>query len=202
MQGFIFLEFKHYIEQKHGIPSWDEIVTASGIPKKTYHTFVNYSYSDLVKLIDAVAAKEKKTYRDVLEDYGKYIMPKIWRISNRLIPKKWDLMDLLENTNHIFDRVMVNAISGQRAPTMRCERRGPTQITIFYQSYRKMCAFGIGMVKCLGDLYGCNVRVEEPTCMLRGDKQCEIIFHITKKIGRPDHGGDMQSQINSEATKS
>jgi predicted hydrocarbon binding protein len=187
MQGFVFSEFQEYVQRTYGFETWDEIAKKLNLEGRNYGLFHSYPTEDLEHMISTLSMSINKPYQEILEEFGSFTAPKLWRISKRMIPSKWSLPDLLANLMGFTNQLLAHAISGVDAPpTMRCERTGPDQVTIHYFSPRKMCYFGKGIVKGLGKQYGSEVSVTEPKCLLRGDSECEIIFTITKLPQTPE----------------
>lgn len=185
MQGFVFSEFQDYVQKTYGQETWDEIAEKLHVAGKTYSLFRSYPTEDLEHLITAVSHKIHRPYQDILEDYGMFIAPKLWKICKRMIPSKWTLIDLLENLMGFSNQLLAHAISGVEAPPMlRCVKTGDNQVTIHYYSPRKLCYLGKGIVKGLGIQYDCDVSYTEPHCMHRGDEECEIVFNVIKKPPR------------------
>jgi len=183
MQGFVFCEFQEYVQRTFGPETWDQIAERAGVKGKSYSLFSSYPTPELEGLIQQLSEVVRKPYQELLEECGMYIAPKLWRISKRMIPSKWTLADLIMNITGFTDHILAHAISGTDVPpTMRCEKTGPDEVTIHYYSPRKMCAMGKGIVRGMGRQYGVDVTVTEPQCMLRGDPECEIVFHMHKKV--------------------
>lgn len=182
MQGFLFCELKDYVQRTFGFNIWDEIAAKVGVEAKNYSLFESYPDQEFQELLNLVASKAEKSNQDTLEEFGAYVAPRLWRICKRMIPAEWDLLDLLENLGGFSQNLLAHAISGSSAPpVMRCLRTKPDEVTIFYVSPRKLCGLGKGIVQGLSKQYKCKVQISEPSCMLRGDDQCKIQFHITKE---------------------
>lgn len=187
MQGFVFSEFQEYVQRTYGFETWDGIAKKLHLNGKDYSLFHSYPTEDLEQLITSLSLMINRPYHDILEDFGSFLAPKLWRICKRMIPGKWSLVELLENLMGFTNKLLAHAISGVEAPpTMRCVKSGDEQVTIFYYSPRKMCHFGKGIVKGLGKQYDSEVTINEPHCMLKGGSECEIIFTIKKKAKIPE----------------
>ena len=181
MQGFVFCEFQDYVQRNFGPETWDQISEKVGVKGKSYSLFTSYPTSEIESLIKSLSEVTKHPYQELLEEFGFFTAPKLWRICKRMIPSKWTLTDLIMNITGFADHLLAHAISGTDVPpVMRCEKSGPDEVTIRYYSPRKMCAMGKGIVRGLGKQYGVDVTVTEPQCMLRGDPECQIVFHIQK----------------------
>lgn len=186
MQGFVFSEFQEYVQRTYGFETWDHVAKKVNIEGKNYSLFQTYPTQELEQVITTLSLAIDKPYYEIMEEFGAFTAPKLWRICKRMIPSKWDLIDLLENLLGFTNKLLAHAISGTEAPpTMRCTKNSENQVTIFYYSPRKMCALGKGIVKGLGKQYECEVSVREPKCLLKGDPECEIIFTVTKKTPTP-----------------
>jgi predicted hydrocarbon binding protein len=63
---------------------------------------------------------------------------------------------------------------GARPPELQVERTAKDALRISYRSARRMCGIARGIVLGLAGHFGERVRIEEPSCMLRGADRCEI----------------------------
>jgi predicted hydrocarbon binding protein len=56
-----------------------------------------------------------------------------------------------------------------------CKRLSPKKVEITYASYGKLCPLAKGLIKGVAAYYKEAVKITEPTCMLRGDKECRLV---------------------------
>lgn len=180
MQGFVLCELQDYVQKTFGFNIWEEFAKKVGIENKNYSLFESYPDEEFYAILDLISKHSGKNKQETVEEFGCFMAPRLWRICKRVIPEDWDILDLLENMAGFSQNLLAHAISGSAAPPiMRCLRTRPDEVTIFYNSPRKLCFFGKGIIRGLGKMYNSKVQITEPSCLLRGDDQCKIIFRIT-----------------------
>jgi hypothetical protein len=91
-----------------------------------------------------------------------------------LLDRSWDVFDVLEHTEQTVHRVVRRQNPGASPPRLSCERRGPKELVIRYDSRRRMCAIAKGIVRGLGRHFRVRLELAESACMQRGDDACLI----------------------------
>ena len=51
-------------------------------------------------------------------------------------------------------------------------------VVMGYASHRRLCAFAEGLIEGAAEHFGEAVSIVQPTCMLRGDRSCELVIHL------------------------
>jgi hypothetical protein len=93
-----------------------------------------------------------------------------------LIKRDWRTLDVIGHPEGVI-HTAVRLRNPGAAPTAVADRRtSPNQVEIRYSSARNMCAVGRGIVKGLARSFKENVKVNEPTCMARGDRECRMVI--------------------------
>ena len=182
MHGFIFLEFKHYVQSKYDPMIWDQLQQESGIQNQKYYSYETYSDEQLNLLLLGLSKITNKTLAELLEDFGIFIAPILLRTSQHMIKKSWTFLDLLEHTQEMIYARIIKALPGSSPPYLKCIRSGPHEVHIIYDSPRKMCDFAKGLIKGMAAVYTTPITISEPTCMHHGGPYCEIIVQVA--VGR------------------
>lgn len=178
MQGFLFFEFRQYVQKKLGLNIWDEILKKAGVGPKMYISLLGYPDEEFNAIIFAAAEIIGKSVPYVLEDFGMYVIPGYIRIASHKIDPKWNALDLLENVPIVFRHVLVSAFTGSLPPLMKFVRSKPDEVTIYYTSPRKLCILGRGIIKGFAKYCNNEVKITELSCMLKGDPQCQIVVKL------------------------
>ena len=178
MQGFLFFEFKQYIQKKLGLNIWEDILKKAGLGPKMYISLLGYPDEEFNAIIFAASELTGKSVPYILEDFGMYMMPGYIRIASHKIDPKWNVLDLLENVPVVFRHILVSAFTGSLPPLMKFVRNKPDEVTIYYTSPRKLCILGRGIIRGFAKYCNNEVKVTELSCMLKGDPQCQIIVKL------------------------
>ena|SRR5687768_10328311 len=159
MHGFVFQELKKYVVQKLGNAAWDMMTKKSHVEEKKYFPVNTYPDSEMESLLQAAAEITGNSRDEILEDFGAFLLPDLLRLYKPLLQPQWKTLELLENTERIMHTAVRYADKNASPPALVCKRAGPSKVTILYTSQRHMSAFGIGIIKAIGNYYGENLSV-------------------------------------------
>ena len=150
MQGFIFLEFRHYIQKQLGLNIWDQILKKAGLGPKMYISLLGYPDEEFNAITLAASEILGKSVPFILEDFGMYLMPGFIRIASHKLDPKWNALDLLENVPIVFRHVLISAFVGSLPPLMKFVRnKNVDELIIYYTSPRKLCLLGREVLEAL-----------------------------------------------------
>ena len=179
MHGIIFAELKRYTEEKLGTDGWENVLSAAKLPFKTYLLIQPYPDQEALALVGTIATKLNKSVPKTLEDFGTFIAPTLMTTYRRLIEPSWKTLDLLLNVEDTIHTVVRLRNTGATPPALKAHRNSPQQVTIFYNSERKMCHLAVGIIKGIAQYYNENLSLRHPRCMHTGSPQCEMIAKVS-----------------------
>ena len=175
MHGIIFTALKKYVRTRLGDEAWTNLRTAAGLGDRIYLPVQAYPDEEMQALIQTVAHLSGISTNQLLEDFGKSLAPEFLALYRPLIQREWRTLDLLENLEaRIYPAVRSNN-AGAAPPVLRIERPEPDRVVIWYQSERRWCAFGKGLIVGVAACYGERVTVTEPQCLQQGAEACQLV---------------------------
>lgn len=177
MHGLIFLEIKKFAESL-GEGTWDKLIQAANLSGKVYLPVKEYPDEEAIALVVAASKATGKSVPEVLETFGEFITPDLIGMYKALIDPKWKTLDFLEHTEEVIHKVVRLQNPGAAPPKLNFQRTGPNELTLYYNSPRKMCFLGKGIIKGTAKHYGETVKITDIKCMANGDDQCEIKVHV------------------------
>jgi hypothetical protein len=86
-----------------------------------------------------------------------------------------DTLGFLVNVEDRIHNVVRRTVPGAAPPQLVVERLDETGVRIDYSSARRLCELLDGLVVGVSRYYGDSLRVEQPSCMLRGDAVCTFV---------------------------
>ena len=132
------------------------------------------TYPDAVlrKLVAAVGKRAHKTPGEALQWFGRHSMPLLAsQYPHFLRHAELDAILHPDAERHHSPRGP-QALSGADVPVFDFDTSSPDELTLGYQSPRKLCALAHGFIEGAADHYGETVDVEQSECMHRGDAKC------------------------------
>lgn len=174
MNGIIFIELGKFVETKLGHGAWKKLLEGAGMGFPLYVPTQDYPDQDAITLISSASTLTGLPHNELLEAFGKFIVPDLVKMFGHLIDPSWKTLDLIEHTEQSIHQSLRRSTPNVKPPALKCERTSPEEVTIIYNSHRKMCAVAKGIAKGVAKHYHERISIAEPTCMLKGDAQCEI----------------------------
>jgi len=180
MHGIVFAELKKYVDERLGGDSWNVLRKEAGLGHKVFLATETYEDKDIVDLVVTAARITGRDVGDILEDFGEFLVPDLLEVYGALVKGEWRTIDFLENVESIIHRTVRLRNPGASPPDLRCERSTERALTMTYTSQRKMCALARGLIHGVARHYGEAIRIDELTCMTRGDGQCQLKVELAE----------------------
>ena len=174
MHGSIFMALRRHVTDTHGRDVWDGLLAAAGVPGRLYTSLSDYPDEELSALVRTAAAQLGSDRATVLRGFGRSLVKDLVQTYGSLISTTWTCFDLLEHTEATIHEVVRARHPGARPPVLTVTRRGPESVSITYASDRRLCALAQGIVLGVGDHFGTPLQVHEPSCRLRGARDCTL----------------------------
>lgn len=178
MHGLIFTELRKYVTSKYGFTTWETLLEKANLDNKVYLTTQVYPDSEILNIVDIASKATGLGIPEILEDFGKFLVPDLFYIFSSSIRPEWKMLDMLEQTEKIMHRAVRAREPQAKPPHLVCKRISANKVEIVYTSARKICPLAIGLIKGVADHYKEKVKISEPACMLRGDSACKILVEL------------------------
>jgi hypothetical protein len=175
LNGIVFIEIGKFAQSRLGEQAWREVVRLAGIPSRIYYRVADYPDQEAAALLSALARALNEPLGAVEENLGEFITPDLLRMARSWIRSEWKTLDLVANTEPTIHEMLRAEGSRTDPPRLRCERTGPDEVIVTYDSARKLCRLARGIVRGIARHYGEQVAILEPSCMLEGDAACRLI---------------------------
>jgi hypothetical protein len=180
MHGFIVTEIKKYVVAKLGASHWLQILQTAELGSRDYVNFEQYPDAEVVQLVGAASRLTGTPVSDLLFDFGRFLGADLTRIYRPVIDPAWRTLDFLANTESTIHRVVRTRNRQAAPPALKIARTAPDQVTITYNSPRRMCDLGKGIVAGVASGYGEQVEVQEDACMHAGAPACILRVRLVQ----------------------
>src|SRR5947199_10018629 len=94
----IFSELHSYAEDKLGPGSWNAVLKRAGLEQSVYLPIQDYPECEASALIAAVSAVTRRNLSVVVEDFGEFIAPALFKLHGHLLLPQWKTIDVIEHT--------------------------------------------------------------------------------------------------------
>lgn len=179
MHGIIMVQFRRFVNDRFGAGSWERVQETAGLAGRSYVAVEAYPDEDLSRLVAAARQVSKTPSDELLESFGEAMVPGLIESYGGHLDPGWTTLDVIFHTEATIHSVVRQLSPGSSPPPLRATRTSATEVRVSYVSPRRLCAVARGICRGLGGHFGETIEIEEPTCMLRGGRTCEIIVRRT-----------------------
>ncbi len=173
MHGVVGYELYDWIRSKYGDRALLQVLSTASVKPVGFVIMMTYDDDDFFAFIAGASQVVNKSAGVLLEEFGEHIAPGLVKGHREIIPGHWTALDLVLHTEHTIHAVVRLKDNGATPPRIRCQRKNG-EVRIIYDSPRKICEFGKGLIKGIGQHYNQPLVVREPSCMHDGKPYCEL----------------------------
>jgi len=160
MHGIIFNQLYKFIREEHGPDTLTTVKDRAGVGYKFFDATKTHPDEDLTSIVTAASAVLNAPAEELLEAFGKFLVPGLLRTYSAHIKPEWNCMDLLEHVESTMHKVVRNANPDHSPPELGVKRVSVNEVQIEYTSRRKMSALGIGIIMGIAEHFGEQVNVK------------------------------------------
>lgn len=175
MHGIIFTALKKYVRTRLGDEAWTNLRAAAGLADRVYLPVQPYPDEEIDALIQTVAHLSGIPPNQLLQDFGRSMVPDFMTMYRPLLQPDWHTLDLLEHLERRIHPAVRTNNPGAHPPVLRVERVDAWKVVIHYESPRKWCALGKGLIQGVAAYYGDRVEIAEDRCVHQGHDHCELV---------------------------
>jgi hypothetical protein len=174
VHGIIFGELKAFADT-HLQGGWTRLAETAGLSDRSFEEIRAYPDADAVQLIDAASRLAGMDAQRLLGAFGEFIAPSLIATAAPLLDPAWKAIEVLEHTERAVHAIVRLDNPGADPPKLRVHRTADDEVTVLYDSPRRMCSLAIGICRGLGAHFGQQLRISETSCMLEGGPECRIV---------------------------
>ena len=171
VKGVIFNLLEELVRREFGESEWDHVRQDADVDS-AFTSLDTYPDAVLRKLVAAVAKRAQKTPGEALQWFGRHSMPLLASRYPTFFATQSSTRSFILTLNDIIHPEVRRLYPGADVPNFSFDTSSPDELTVGYQSPRKLCALATGFIEGAADHYGETVDVEQSECMHRGDAKC------------------------------
>src|SRR5690349_15983817 len=171
-------ELRKFANKSFGDQAWSTLLTSAGLEGSAYLASRSYPDEQVTALVGAASRISGTPPGQLLEAFGEFIAPDLLEMFRSLIRSDWRTLDVLENTEEAIHKVVRLQYADAAPPYLHATRTAADAVTIVYTSPRRLCAIAKGIARGVAAHYDEAIELQEPSCMLLGARQCEIVVRL------------------------
>ncbi|WP_170977203.1 heme NO-binding domain-containing protein [Halorussus salinisoli] len=176
MHGIVLKGLKDFVTTEYDHEAWQAIQDGAGLEGKVYVPVTEYEDADVLGLVDAASAITGEEVPDLLDAFGRFLVPPLVETYGVHVDEDWTGLELVANVEtYIHEALRAKQLSTYTPPALSSEWVGDDRVKVTYDSERELCPLAIGLLRGIESYYDETFEIEEETCMLDGDDECEIL---------------------------
>lgn len=187
MYGLIFFYLQKFADVAAvGSTSWKGVRSSVTTTASKFLPSGSYPDADAVAILSSIADTTGRPLSSILEDFGQFLAPHLVKVAGPVVDPTWRTLDLIEHTEAIIHTMVRTTTPGAAPPVLQTVRQSPDELHLIYSSARRLCPLAVGLMRGIAAHYGETIRIEEPSCLLRGDPFCSfVIEHVATDTHEP-----------------
>jgi tRNA A-37 threonylcarbamoyl transferase component Bud32 len=187
VHGLIFFYLQKFADvAAAGSTSWKGIRSTVSTTASKFLPSGTYPDSDAVAILSSIADTTGRPLPSILEEFGQFLAPHLVKVASPVVDPAWRTLDLIEHTEAIIHTMVRTTTPGAAPPVLETVRQSPDELHLVYSSARRLCPLAVGLMRGIAAHYGETIRIEEPSCALRGDPFCSfVIEHVATDTHEP-----------------
>lgn len=180
MKGVVFNLLEHLVRREFGDAEWSRVLQDADVD----HSFTSEgTYPDAVlrRLIAEVGKRAQKSPGEALQWFGRHSMPLLNAMYPGFFASQTSARSFILTLNDIIHPEVRRIYPDADVPWFDFDTSVPNELTVGYQSPRKLCLLAHGFIEGAADHYGETVDVEQTQCMHRGDAKCIFQLRFTPR---------------------
>ena len=187
MHGLIFFYLQKFADvAAAGSTSWKGVRSSVTTTASKFLPSGTYPDSDAVVILSSIAETTGRPLPSILEEFGQFLAPHLVKVASPVVDPAWRTLDLIEHTEAIIHTMVRSTTPGAAPPVLETVRQSPDELHLVYSSARRLCPLAVGLMRGIAAHYGETIRIEEPSCVLRGDPFCSfVVEHVATETHEP-----------------
>jgi tRNA A-37 threonylcarbamoyl transferase component Bud32 len=187
VHGIIFFFLQKFADvAATGSTSWKGVRASTATSAAKFLPSGVYPDADAVAILTTIAETTGRPLPSILEEFGQFLAPHLVKVAGPVVDPAWRTLDLIEHTEAIIHTMIRTTTPGAAPPVLEAVRQGPDELHLVYSSARRLCPLAVGLMRGIAAHYRETIRIEEPSCLLRGDPFCSfVIEHVATDTHEP-----------------
>ena len=187
VHGIIFFFLQKFADvAATGSTSWKGVRASTATSAAKFLPSGVYPDADAVAILTTIAETTGRPLPSILEEFGQFLAPHLVKVAGPVVDPAWRTLDLIEHTEAIIHTMIRTTTPGAAPPVLEAVRQSPYELHLVYSSARRLCPLAVGLMRGIAAHYRETIRIEEPSCLLRGDPFCSfVVEHVVTDTRAP-----------------
>jgi len=161
------------MRRAYGEDTWDTVLEAAALDG-VYTSLGNYPHEELLQLVTAASPALQMAPEATICWFGRHAIALLVERYPEFFEAHNTTRSSLLTLNDVIHPEVRKIYPGADVPMFTYDTSSDDILRMQYQSARKLCMFGQGLIEGAAAHYGETVSIEQPRWMNRGHTQCEF----------------------------
>jgi hypothetical protein len=176
----VFAQLLEYVEEEHGLEFVDRVLLDADPPSGGAYTSVGtYDASEMVSLVQAIAARTERSIPEFLVGFGAALFPRLLKAHPHVPGRRTDAFSLLEDLHGIIHVEVLKLYPDAELPNFKAERLDDDRMRIEYESSRPFADLAEGLVRGCCRHFGEEIEVVRESIEDNGGRRAR--FSLTRR---------------------
>lgn len=177
MKGIVFNLLEQVVVRRYGEAAWDRLLDATGL-SGSYTSLGSYPDEEIGRLVAAGSQALGVPPAEVLRWFGREAMPLLAQRYPAFFSDHVSTRSFVLSINRIIHPEVHKLYTGAQCPVFGFDEEPNGDLSMTYDSSRKLCALAQGFIEGAGDHFHETADVEHVACMHDGDPKCVLRMRV------------------------
>lgn len=182
MQGVVFTALADMVIEQLGLPVWEQILDAAALPSQGIYTAgASYEDAELLQLVTLLSQHTGIAPADLVRSFGSYLFGQLYATLPPDLKSCQTLREFLLKIDSTIHKEVKRVYPDSYLPSFTYDDTKPDELTMYYQSRRKMCFAAEGLIQGAARQFHTDIELSHPVCMHQGADRCTLIVKFPGK---------------------
>lgn len=160
MVGTIYLAFKNFVITHFDYQVMEKTFKNARYSPDHFAVMGVYPADNLHKLLESLSNEVMHDKKELLEDFGYFMAPKLHKMYHHLVDPSWKTREFLLHTEEVIHKVVRAKNPHANPARLHFTTVDSQRLLLDYDSKNNMSEFGIGIIRGIADYYGETVETQ------------------------------------------
>ena len=182
MQGVVYTALADMVIEQLGLPVWEQILDAAALPSQgAYTAGARYDDAELLQLVTLLSQHTGIAPPDLVRSFGTYLFSQLYATLPPQLQSCQNLREFLLKIDSTIHKEVKRVYPDSYLPSFTYDDSKPSELTMYYQSRRKMCFAAEGLIQGAARQFNTDIQLSHPVCMHQGADCCTLIVHFPEQ---------------------
>jgi hypothetical protein len=179
MQGVVFTALADMVIEQLGLPMWEQLLEEAALPSQgAYTAGARYDDEELLRLVTLLSQHTGIAAADLVRSFGTFLFGQLYASLPPDLKSCSNLREFLLKIDSTIHKEVKRVYPDSYLPSFKYDDSKPNELTMYYQSRRKMCFAAEGLIEGAARQFSTAIALQHPVCMHHGAESCTLVVQF------------------------